>query len=262
MRPYSDKVAISGLWTGIAGYVAVDTVRKEVVFSARGSTNIRNWIANVNFGFTDLDLADGAKAHSGFNQAWGEMSSGVTDAINQALADNPGFKVVATGHSLGGAVATLGAANLRAGGLAVDLYTYGSPRAGNDVLADFITNQDGPEYRVTHIDDPVPRLPPIFTGYRHTSPEYWLSVDEAGGDDYPVADIRVCEGNANVDCNGGTFGLNIAAHLSYFGDISGCNPILGRKKLASTDGVDISDDDLETQVNEWVQKDIDFVNSA
>ncbi len=82
--------------------------------------------------------------------------------------------MVATGHSLGGAVATLAAAYLRAAGNAVDLYTYGSPRVGNDAFANFVSAQAGLEIRVTHLDDPVPRLPPLLFSYRHTSPEYWL----------------------------------------------------------------------------------------
>lgn len=247
--------SFDGLWSGIAGYVALDESRSEIVLSVRGSSNVRNWISNLNFDFEDSSLTAGAKVHDGFDFAWKEMASGVSSTITQALSAHPGFKVIATGHSLGAAVATLGAADLRNQGIAVDIYSYGSPRVGNDVVSDYISAQDGPEYRITHIDDPVPRLPPIIFGYRHTSPEYWLSVAGISGPDYPVSDIKVCPGNANIQCNAGTFGLNIDAHLNYFGEISGCSGDFGVKRASEAD-----DAELEDRLNGWVEQDIAFVN--
>jgi hypothetical protein len=191
--------------------------------------------------------------HSGFNQAWGEISSGVLDAVNAGLASNPGYRVVATGHSLGGAVATLAAAVLRNSGISVDLYTYGAPRVGNAALSDHITGSAGAIYRVTHKDDPVPKLPPIEVGYAHVSPEYWLSGAESTGDDYPVADVQVCEGNENLDCNGSTGGLNVAAHSQYFGPISDCTRT-GRLS-------DAEFAELEAKVNAWAEADRAYVNS-
>lgn len=247
-----------GLWTGIAGYVAVDEVRSEIVFSVRGSSNVRNWISNLNFDLEESSLTDGAEVHDGFNQAWNEMSSGVSSAISDALGTYPGFKIIATGHSLGGAVATLGAAALRNEGHSVDIYSYGAPRVGNDVVSDYITAQDGPEFRITHLDDPVSRLPPIIFGYRHTSPEYWLSVSESSGPDYPLDEIVVCPGNDNIECNAGTFGLNIGAHLAYFGEISGCNGKFGLKEDTST----MDDAELEGRLDGWVEEDIAFVSGG
>lgn len=213
----------SGGDSGIGAYVGVDRSRSEIVLAVRGSSNIENWITNANFDLVSIDLTDGAEVHDGFNDAWTEMSEAMTTAIQDALTSDSSFKVIASGHSLGGAVATLGAAYLRGAGIPVDLYTYGAPRLGNDVVSDFITDQEGAEWRVTHLDDPVPRLPPLFLGYRHISPEYWLSGSESTGDTYPVDEIQICEGNDNEDCNASTDGLNIDAHLTYFGDISACS---------------------------------------
>jgi hypothetical protein len=185
------------------------------------------------------------------------MSEGVTAAINDALASHAGYRIVATGHSLGGAVATLGAAQLRNDGHQVDIYTFGAPRVGNDVVSDYISAQAGPEFRITHLDDPVSRLPPITFGYRHTSPEYWLSGSESAGEDYPLEEIQVCVGNDNVDCNAGTSGLNIGAHSTYFGPVSECT------RAATTADISAQDDEeLESRLNTWVQEDIDFVKGG
>lgn len=239
-----------GLFTGIAGHVAIDNARGEIVFAVRGSSNILNWITNINFAFRNTNLVSGGKFHTGFFSAWEEMAEGVTATIDSALAANPGYRIVTTGHSLGGAVATIGAAHLRAAGHSVDNYSYGAPRVGNDVVSDFITAQ-GANYRLTHLDDPVPKLPPIFAGYRHISPEYWLSTIESTAEDYPPEEIRVCEGNANVECNAGTGGLNTAAHGQYFGPVSSCDVAFA----AAT-----ADEDLEKKVNDWAMQDIAFVS--
>lgn len=251
----------SGLATGITGYVATDHARREIVFSVRGSNNIRNWISNIAFAWSDCPFVSDCKVHTGFQAAWNELSGGVRDAVSSTLAANPGYRVVATGHSLGGAVATLGAVYMRHSGIEVDVYSYGSPRVGNDKFANFVTSQRAGEFRVTHTDDPVPRLPPIVFGYRHTTPEYWLS-SEASSNSYPLGDIRVCEGIASISCNGGTFGLNIGSHLQYFIEVSGCSPKALSLMAVTADsaGDDLSDEELEERVNNWSQEDQDFVN--
>ncbi|KAI5461632.1 Alpha/Beta hydrolase protein [Mariannaea sp. PMI_226] len=242
--------------TGIAGYVSTDPVRKEIVVSIRGSINVRNWIANLDFVWSSCgDLSSNCKAHAGFKNAWDEISAATKAAVLKAKTANPTYTIVSTGHSLGGAVATLAGAYLRAAGYSVDIYTYGSPRVGNDYFANFVTSQAGAEYRVTHLDDPVPRLPPILFGYRHTSPEYWLSTGGPLTTTFALSDIEVCSGIANVDCNAATIGLDIIAHLYYFQDASACNTGFTWKRDAASDAA------LEAQVNSWAQQDVQYVNN-
>jgi hypothetical protein len=246
--------ALSGPNTGIAAHVALDNTRGEIVVAARGSSNLLNWLTNLNFAFIDTSLVSGGQFHEGFHDAWNELSAGVSGAIAGALANNPSYRIVVTGHSLGGAVAAVAGAYLRADGHAVDIYTYGAPRVGNDVISDFISNQAGPEYRITHLDDPVPRLPPITFGYRHTSPEYWLSVSESTDDNtYPLGEIKVCQGNDNVECNASTGGLNVGAHSKYFGDVSSCGG-----EFFAVSSADV-DPELEEKVDTWAKEDIAFV---
>lgn len=256
--------SFSGSGTGIGAFVSTDDEAGVIVFSVQGSSNIRNWITNLNFGFNSCsDLTSDCEAHTGFADAWGEIREGVTDAVHAALEQNPDYSVIATGHSLGGAVATIGAAYLRESeGVAVDIYSYGAPRVGNDVFANFVTDQPGAEYRITHGRDPVSRLPPIIFGYRHHSPEYWLNGGDSDTIDYGVDDVRVCDGIANISCNGGTLGLDVNAHAYYLRDISACNP-KGKPSSTATvsaQRVSMSDEELEEQVNEWVEQDIAYVN--
>ncbi|KKY25780.1 putative mono- and diacylglycerol lipase precursor [Diplodia seriata] len=100
------------------------------------------------------------------------------------------------------------------------IYTYGAPRIGPAALSDYITAQ-GNNYRVTHLNDPVPRLPTLNMGYVHISPEYYIS--SANDAAVTANDINTYVGNSNLSGNA-QWGLavDIAAHLWYFGDISAC----------------------------------------
>ncbi|KAK7721860.1 hypothetical protein SLS63_009385 [Diaporthe eres] len=234
---FSDKT-----FTSLEGFIGRDPVRSEIVLAFRGSESIRNWIADLTLSKTscsDTGLpVSNCEIHSGFNDAWEDISDDIYESIWSAFQTYPNHTLVVTGHSLGAAVGTIAAVHLREAGYPCDLYTFGSPRVGNEGFVQFIASQDGREYRVTHSDDPVPRSPPIDEpfgglfgsfggGYRHTSPEYWLTVED--GRYVPASSVTsenmvLCEGIDNEECNGGTGGFDISAHRYYFRNISACAP--------------------------------------
>lgn len=189
---------------------------------------MRNWLAD--FTFEELPYADcnACSIHSGFATGWSERRSTVLAAVSTALLAHPDYSIVVTGHSLGAAVGTLAAVELRSLNHSVDVYTYGSPRVGNEAFAEFVTSQSpaqGENFRMTHVNDPVPQLPPTWVGYQHTSPEYWLSGGNATTEDYGAQDVVVCEGVGNEGCNAGTGLVPIdgEAHNHYLGLIDACS---------------------------------------
>lgn len=250
------------------GYVAVDTVRKEIVVAFRGSSSVRNWMADLDFVQVSCDYTDGCRVHDGFKDSWNEISESVLDYVEQAFASYPSYTLAVTGHSLGGAVGTIAAVELRNLGHDCDLYTYGSPRVGNLAFAEYVTNQPGTEYRATHYDDPVPRLPPIWlSGYYHTSPEFWLESGPNTDVDYAISGVDMCLGYANTTCNAGTKGLDTKAHTYYFQYI-GCDseeqsPELSWKRDQVEDGRlwtrdDVSDEELEMRLDNYTVQDVAY----
>lgn len=91
---------------------------------------------------------------------------------------------------------------------------------GNSLLALFITGQSSANFRVTHLQDVVPKLPGYAFGYAHVSPEYWITSSTKA----PVTenDILVSVGVINFKGNVGTFRNSVDDHLWYFNSISGC----------------------------------------
>ncbi|KNG87440.1 putative lipase precursor [Aspergillus nomiae NRRL 13137] len=232
----------------IRGFVAVDDVHRLLVVSFRGSNSVRNWIKNFQFWTVDEPGPKGlwdklfgsdkpqqgndicsCSIHSGVYRSWELLKDDVMAALTQAREKHGDYHVVVTGHSLGGAIATVAGAYLRTKDIPCDIYTYGSPRVGDARFAEFVSTQPGITARITHGYDPVPSLPPMSLfgiydlGYRHTWPEYWVPGSSANGTD----SIQVCSGMENLSCDGARetgISFDVEDHRQYFGQISACGP--------------------------------------
>jgi lipase (class 3) len=92
------------------------------VASFRGTENISNFFDDTLFVLSDASLlCSGCQAFYGFWGAWMEGRSAVMDAVKNAYASNPSYKIVLVGHSLEAAVATLAMADFRQAGFTVDM---------------------------------------------------------------------------------------------------------------------------------------------
>lgn len=102
----------------LEGYVAVDTVREEIVVAFRGSSDLRNWIADFDFILTEYSGTgcSDCYVHNGFSTSWSEIKSYAEEYVEAAYATYPDYSLVITGHSLGAAVGTIAAADFRIAG--------------------------------------------------------------------------------------------------------------------------------------------------
>lgn len=128
---------------------------KTAVLSFRG-TEKNSW-TDIK---TDLNARfykgeGGVKMHSGFVGAYNQVREQVEEAVNKLP---PEFSLYVTGHSLGGALATIAARALERDSLAA-CYTFGGPRVGDEEFADDIR---APVYRIVNAADGVPRVPPSW----------------------------------------------------------------------------------------------------
>jgi predicted lipase len=106
------------------------------------------------------------KMHSGFVAAY----LSVRDDIHNHIQNSRAKRYRITGHSLGGALATLCAVDLQynfGSRIAVEAYTFGSPRVGNDAFVESFNVRVPNSWRVVNGWDAVVGLPAPWRGYRH-----------------------------------------------------------------------------------------------
>ena len=128
---------------------------KFLVLAFRGteSTSIKDIKSDAKANTTTCD--SGGKIHSGFKSAFEEVALDIQEFINQE--EYSSIPLFITGHSLGGALATIAAKKLKhAGGIAA-CYTYGAPRVGDEK---WISNIKTPVYRIVNAADCVTMMPP------------------------------------------------------------------------------------------------------
>ena len=131
---------------------------------------------------TDVDfrLAPRAHVHAGFHRSFDEVWSGLHEylkAIGSAGEGGGQTKTFwFTGHSLGAALATIAADRFGADTVG-GVYTFGSPRVGDDV---FQASFAAPCYRFVNNTDMVPHLPPpgLLANYAHVGALQF--IDSAG----------------------------------------------------------------------------------
>ena len=103
------------------------------------------------------------RVHRGFLKAWNTVRDDVFKWIDRKRPK----KIVFVGHSLGGALATLAAFDVRAntGNNNVNCVTFGSPRVGNKSFATAFNTTVKDTIRVVNAADPVTAVPLIR--YKH-----------------------------------------------------------------------------------------------
>ena len=148
--------------TDTQGYVAIREGKDEetamAVVAFRGTEDINDWKRDANAELVGVALPNDpekkivGKLHKGFNEGFLSVK---TD-IEKLLSEHKNVPVYLTGHSLGGALATVATWHIAGQHLAA-CYTFGAPRAGNFELAQHIRT---PIYRAVNANDPVPFLPP------------------------------------------------------------------------------------------------------
>ncbi|KAJ3102867.1 hypothetical protein HDU97_000250 [Phlyctochytrium planicorne] len=211
--------------TGMQGYVGYNAGLNTIVVAFRGSSNIQNWIQNLAFFRVDIEVRNapsGVSVHFGFQNTWDSVSDTVIPAVTNLARTYPNAALTVVGHSLGGAVATMGAINLAQVVPAnkIRLYTQGSPRVGNEAFYSYVRNFGFQEVlRGVNYNDLVPHLPPTPLGFNHVNAEHW--IDSTGRTDV-CDDVDPARKGEDTNCANSTFPwYSTAPHTTYFGSDMG-----------------------------------------
>ncbi|KAJ3015520.1 hypothetical protein HKX48_004567 [Thoreauomyces humboldtii] len=177
------------------GFVAYNDQQQTIIVSFRGSLFPLNFFRDLQLFTTDLVVAQtlnppaGTKIHEGFQTSYLSAQPSIRAAVSNVLS-NParaGYKIAVTGHSLGGAIALPCALDLleyTGGNNVMEIHSYGEPRVGNSIFAQWVNTLPITINRVTGLHDPIPTIPRrswLVDGsldYEHHDTENYVTADK------------------------------------------------------------------------------------
>ena len=129
-----------------------------IIVAFRGTAGTADWIGNLKFINTSASYGE---LHRGFYFAFQAVKSNLEQLIRAAGSSTR--KLVITGHSLGGALATVAAAEWQGVFNVASVHTFGQPRVGRPNFVAHIQQHFGSKFfRLVNDDDIVTRVPPWY----------------------------------------------------------------------------------------------------
>ena len=189
----SDWKDCKGVFTNKQNHFAIwkNDIFKKVVITYPGTKGgfIQGMAELINSGLTEFPIQKydknirlvkyfGLRAQAIMEKVFTEQN-----IINMKIRE--GYRIIFTGHSLGGA---MGSGTLL---FALDrdiisrnvnhpvLITFGQPRTGNDEFCLTLQREAEIIYRHTNTEDPIPQIPLVKNGLRHTMGRIIISGDKS-----------------------------------------------------------------------------------
>ena len=126
------------------------------LISFRGTESLRDWLTDLNVVSIEREYG---RLHRGFFSAFEDVREQLEDRIRDAGS----LPLMLTGHSLGGALATVAAAEWHGMFDMQSIYTYGQPAIGKGSFGSFFEANLGDQlFRIVNDDDVIARVPPTY----------------------------------------------------------------------------------------------------
>ncbi|KAG2236760.1 hypothetical protein INT48_006944 [Thamnidium elegans] len=190
-------VTFSSLISDSNGYVLRSDAKETIYLVFRGTNSIH------------------AKVHVGFLASYNEIVRLFFPRIQKELTMYPNYKLVITGHSMGGAQAVLAGLDFyqrdkRFTPKNLSIYTVGCPRIGNPDFAYYVDSTGISVHRSVNDRDIVPHLPPQAVGFLHPGVEAWSLSKKVS---------QICASNIETkECSNSIVPFtSILDHLSIYG---------------------------------------------
>jgi triacylglycerol lipase len=175
-KPVNDS-DIFGVLPYVRGFILKESNSSTIAF--KGTDSLSDWISNIHFKKISVSWLDNynpiPQGHKGFTNAYNVIRSHI-------LSPDRNYKntIYVCGHSLGAAITTLAALDLKISFPQKDIiiYTFASPRIGDKIFAEIFNNKMNGNTQRIYIDgDLVPKTP--FTlnlpdSYKHVDKKFVL----------------------------------------------------------------------------------------
>ncbi|KAI9298201.1 alpha/beta-hydrolase [Neoconidiobolus thromboides FSU 785] len=194
--PPTSSVIVRGVYrdllSGVKGYLAVVSERKEIVLSFAGERPQSNKLfiypsvllpLNVNQpGNNNTNIRTNAiSVHALMHSIAFRLYTQYRKALTELLEEYSDYKLLITGHSIGGSIASLTAVVVRQE-VGVEwnqmrVFTYGQMRMGNKEFAKWINQQDFEITRVVNFNDKSVLFIFRTLNYQHFGNELFIEKD-------------------------------------------------------------------------------------
>ncbi|KAG2382438.1 hypothetical protein C9374_005640 [Naegleria lovaniensis] len=177
----------------IANKVFYNPKDKTLVVTYRGTVpnSVKDWTNNFDIPLTKASFGGKSigSVNRGYLKQYNEDRNAIQKTIQEYQKRGLVDKVVFTGHSKGGALSQLAAADYKLNnpnGAKVEVVTFGSPRVGDDTFAKTMNEQIPNHARVVNKfgkdgSDVFTSLPPKWSGYSHAGNEIQMGCDKSNG---------------------------------------------------------------------------------
>jgi triacylglycerol lipase len=177
------------------------------LFAFRGTASRLDWLADFQFRLEPFDeVPGGSKTERGFSDLYRSMTISLPPSPSSAKLGSrampmreylerlpPKTRLTVTGHSLGGALATLHAFVSASLYHEVQLVTFASPRVGDETFIQCFHNMCINNTRIYNHPDIVPKVPPEVIGYEHVNPSVGINSNV-----YPIKHSVDCFHSLNT----------------------------------------------------------------
>lgn len=149
------------IWVAFRGTLEPQEWAQDLEYTQVPISNLNTKTQNrLAFLRTDLNITP--KVHEGFLNAYQNMRNTMLTAID-SIPNSQNKIIIVTGHSLGAAIATLAALDLKQSSYNnVVIYSFASPRIGDGAFISLV-NTTLPLYRFVNICDIIPNMPPAVS---------------------------------------------------------------------------------------------------
>ncbi|KAL4477117.1 hypothetical protein ABPG72_008851 [Tetrahymena utriculariae] len=193
-----------------------------IVIATRGTLpwSIYNWLTDLSISKVDYQNCKKCQVHQGFYKAFQSIIDSLKIEFNNLRNQYQNSKIYITGHSLGGALATLLVPEIYKlnNNMPVDAFiTQGSPRVGNQQFSNWFAENNNfskMSARITLNKDPVVQLPAFSFpfSFKHIGNEIFYR------DPSIKQEYTKCLKPEDQNCSSGVyFATSVIDHQSYFG---------------------------------------------
>ncbi|XP_053403188.1 lipase ZK262.3-like [Mercenaria mercenaria] len=228
-------------------FTAVSHPLKKIILAYRGTASPLQLIEQiVTIVKLKVPAKGGGNVQEYFSNANDQIYPCAKSSIKDLVNKYPNYRVVVTGHSLGGAIASIASAHLSFDNVIdkdkTTLYTFGMPRTGDRSYAKNHDRLVPKSWRIVHFRDIVAQLPPMtlssFSPYHHQREIFY------GKDMSVISDYIECFKYEDPECKNSVSPSisSIDYHIIYYGIPVGshCDDKMSRRRKRSDADSDMS----------------------